>query len=620
MCGIAGFLSKNCNPIQTLNNMVKVLERRGPDGNGIWFNNDSGIGLAHTRLSIIDLSSNATQPMHYLDKRYTIVFNGEIYNYKELKNELIDLGYKFNSNSDTEVLLAGWHNWNFNLPKLLRGMFSFAIWDDHQKQLILCRDRFGIKPLLWYSKNSNFIFGSTIESILSSNLANVDFNFNSISQILSHGSVVQPHTIYNDIYNLEPGHLMIIKENSPIYKNKYWDIVDESKKHKLIFEEINYNEIVRETRKIFEESCKYHLVSDVPVASFLSGGIDSTSITSMISRLSTQKIKTFSVGFDIPQFKNEIKEAKEASDFIGTDHTEVIIESHNIDNFFDDFISIIDQPSNDGANTYFVSKAASKYGMKVALSGLGADEIFGGYPHFISLNKANELGKNYFHNLLSIIHNKFPNKITESYYYKNMNEDERFHSLRRENTQNEIFKYLSPEIKERYSSADRLNLQKSNNIEFQDYIQKISNFEINNYLLNTLLRDSDAIGSGNSIEIRPVILDHKLAEFTFSLPAYFKIKNGVKKSLFKDAISDLIPSNLISKPKKGFNLPIHFWIKNGLKNRLLESLHSTTAKKIFNSKHLIECSKNIDNAKYSNSLWTKLVLISWIEKNKPPIF
>jgi asparagine synthase (glutamine-hydrolysing) len=620
MCGIAGFLTRKCNPIHTLNSMVRTLHRRGPDGSEIWYNLDSGIGMAHTRLSIIDLSTTATQPMHYLDKRYSIVFNGEIYNYIELKQDLIDYGYNFNSNSDTEVILAGWDKWNIKLPNLLRGMFAFAIWDDYEKKLILCRDRFGIKPLLWYNFDSIFLFGSTIDSILASNIVNTNYDINSIFEILSHGSISQPNTIYDNINNLEPGNLMIVKENMPIYKYKYWDILEESKKNNRIIEKLNYSEIVKETRKLFEESCKYHLVSDVPVASFLSGGIDSTSITSMISRISNTKIKTFSVGFDIPHFKNEIKEAKHASDFIGTDHNEIIIESKQIDSYFDDFISIIDQPSNDGANTYFVSKAAAESGIKVALSGLGADEIFGGYPHFISLNKANYLSSNYVQKILSRVHLKFPNKITESYFYKSMNEDERFYSLRREFTKQELIENLSIEILNKSIQIQETNVDFAIKEEFQDYMQKISKYEINHYLLNTLLRDADAIGSGNSIEIRPVILDHKLAEFAFSIPSNYKISNNIKKSLFKDAISDLIPSNLLNKPKKGFNLPIYYWIKDGLKQRILEALESSTAKNIFSRKHLLDCAKNIENANYSNSLWTKLVLITWLEKNKKQIF
>ena len=350
MCGIAGIIGTKADKGR-VSDMVRAMYRRGPDDYGVYINEKQNSCLGHARLSIIDLSSNGHQPMHILDKRYSIVFNGEIYNYKEIKRELEKRNISFRTESDTEVILWGWFVWKEALLEKLRGMFAFCICDRDLDKTYLVRDRLGIKPLVYHVSNGNIVFASSLSAIRASGLVDNKINQQGFFDLLTIGAVAQPRTIIEGINSVPPGTIITIEDNLRFSIKKYWDFSTVEKLRSSI-DILDYNSIVTQTRSMLEEACKYHLVADVPVGSFLSGGVDSTVITALMTKNTTQKIKSFTIGFENESFlKNELSEASIAAEFIGTDHTEVILTSHDILESFDDFIEAIDQPSIDGLNT-----------------------------------------------------------------------------------------------------------------------------------------------------------------------------------------------------------------------------------------------------------------------------
>jgi asparagine synthase (glutamine-hydrolysing) len=615
MCGIAGIIS-NQDSCSTIEPMIRALQRRGPDDNGTWCTLDKSIVLGHTRLSIIDLSKDGHQPMHSSSRRYSIVFNGEIYNYKELKEELCQFGTKFSTNSDTEVILNAWEKWGIDTPQKLRGMFAFAIWDDELQTLTLVRDRMGIKPLLWSRTKGNFIFASTIKAMLASGLVNRILNNEALYDLMASGSVFQPRTIIKNVFTLMPGTLMVVDKHSNIVEKKaYWDITPSES---LIDElsQLNYAEQVYETRRQLEEASKYHLVSDVPLGSFLSGGVDSTLITALVAQSNSYRISSFSIGFeDGLDLKNELSEAKKVSVYLETKHTEVILSGDDVFKNFDDFIDSIDQPSYDGLNTYWVSNISKDY-VKVALSGLGGDELFAGYNHFgwpSRFNKPITLKTKCGSWLFDQI--PYSRPFTVDSKLENSSPLGRLSLLRKIFSDNEINKNLSALLQ---NNENRYWVEKyieQLGVKNENTISEISNFECKNYLLNIILRDSDALSMANSIEMRPVFLDHKIVEWALALPAESKWRNGVAKSILKDVGKDLFPPEFFNRSKKGFTLPISRWLNSDLKRKFVDTLSDNNSELFFKKRFLNSLIHNIANPRKNKGAWMIFVFLNWAKKN-----
>lgn len=613
MCGISGIAGVKVSEAE-LKRMVSVMGNRGPDGSGLWFDDNRTIGLGHTRLSIIDLSDTGQQPMISRSRRFIIVFNGEIYNYRELKRDLEREGFLFGSNSDTEVVLNAWEKWGFQSIEKLRGMFAFAIWDTHQEKLFLVRDRLGIKPLLYFKGEQHFAFASSLASILASGLVLPVLNNQAFFQFLGNGSVIQPDTMIKGVKSLMPGHYMTYQRGKLEF-HRYWK---QEVQNNLVRElgDLQENELVDRTRLMLEESCSYHMVADVPIGSFLSGGVDSTTITALMARKSVSKIKTFSIGFESgSDYSNELSEARIAADFIKTDHTECILKEKDIISHFDEFISVLDQPSIDGLNTFFVSKAC-KGVLKVAFSGLGADEIFAGYSHFGWPSKYKNINIKLLDKIGAGLYAHFPRNILYNSYLASLSFRERLQLLRRQFSNSLIGQVVNENLMRSFSHNYMDIHLNSMNLDAEDSVNTHSQYEIQHYLLNTLLRDTDAVSLGNSLEVRPPFLDHKLVEFALALPESIKWRNGVGKYVLKEAAKDLLPNDFFTRKKTGFTLPISRWMYGDLGLELRKALSEKSALDYLSQVGIDKIINDLDNKKNGWKLYQILVFLKWAELHK----
>jgi len=603
MCSIYGTIGKNYKNIEK--NFSESLHHRGPDDKGIFYDDSMDLALGHTRLSIIDLSNHAHQPMK--DENYTLVFNGEIYNYKDIKKELIELGYKFVTNSDTEVVLKSYIEWREKCLNKFRGMFAFCIYDKQKEKLFLARDRFGIKPLIYTFLDDQFIFSSELKPFLNSNTIEKRLSKEAIIDYYTFGSVKQPKTILENVYQLMPSHYMEVDITSLEYKiTKYYDYVKESLNLPSIK---TYEEAVKKLRSELEVATKHHLVADVNVGAFLSGGVDSTAVVGLMKQYK-ENITTFSVGFkNKTNIIDETEIATRSAKFLGTKHYNIKIDDEYVRNIIDDFIYYLEQPSIDGINSYIVSLETAKE-LKVALSGLGGDEIFAGYPHFKSIIEYSNKNSNLFTKSLSLLNKLRPNRFTNRFQFYGLDE---FEAMNKQRTINKnIFKILKKTLSTIDYPLSTINYQPST-INLSP-IQKVSKVEIDNYLINTLLRDTDAVSMAHSLEVRPILLDHKLVEFAFRLPDNYKIKDNLLKAVFIDSVKDIIPNEVWQRKKTGFEMPFSEWLNGKLNAKFLEVSNNPALKQIFKEEYLNNLKFKIKNLKLDRRDWMDFVFMSWIER------
>ncbi|MGH1406894.1 MAG: asparagine synthase (glutamine-hydrolyzing) [Rhodomicrobiaceae bacterium] len=596
MCGIYGTISAQNNEI--VSNFYQSLIHRGPDNYNVYQDKEKSLVLGHTRLSIIDLSEQSQQPMHDSTGQYVLIFNGEIYNYKELKIELEKLGYKFLTDSDTEVVLNSYIEWGQECVQYFRGMFAFCIYDTKKQTLFLSRDRFGIKPLIYTFLNGQFTFCSELKPLILSGLFPKKLCPHAVSDYFRFGSVRQPKTIFKDVFHLMPGHSMTVNLDLTYQINRYYNFVEEAKKAEPIHD---YSEAVQTIRKELEIATKYHMVADVEVGAFLSGGVDSTSCVALMQQHSDKPINTFSIGFKQKEaVPDETALAELTAKKLGTFHKSIRIDDQYIENIFDDFIQSIDQPSIDGINTYIVSRETAKE-LKVALSGLGGDELFAGYPHFEKISNSSQSSPNIFSYIGTLLNKVRPNRFTNQCEYAGMEAQLALDKLRtvNPNIENILNSSANSEIVDINSNLSPL--------------QRISIGEIDNYLLSTLLRDCDILSMAHSLEVRPVLLDHKLAEVAFNLPDNFKIKEDRFKAVFIDAVKDTIPKEVWNRKKTGFEMPFASWLNGKLNARFSHVAHSSSAAKLFNTDFLKAMQLRINQHSLSNSDWVFFVFLSWLE-------
>lgn len=623
MCGIAGMFGKMTSR-DRVQRMVSALRRRGPDDAGVWMDDERQIAFGHTRLSIIDLSETGHQPMHSSDGHRTIVFNGEIYNYKELRKELEAQGVGFRTQCDTEVILEGWKIWGQETPKRLRGMFAFSLWDSESQSMMLVRDRLGIKPLLWQQGADGVVFASSLKAMFASGEVPPVLNEQSFFDFLIWGAVCQPRTMIRNVQAVEPGTMIEFRvgnqsgrlETGDGNVTRYWSLErDEALAKEL--EKMPYNEQVRLTRLKLEEACKCHLVADVPVGSFLSGGVDSTVITALMSRQTTSPVRSFSIGFPVETgMQNELTEARVAAEFIGCDHTEMMLTGNDVAAQFDDFIGSIDQPSADGLNTYWVSKLAHENGLKVALSGLGSDELFAGYGFFGYFTEQFLSEKpSWLDTLLARTYQLHPHdKVNRSGFLKVASAKEKLSTIRRRFTNSEIRRSLSPNLYRKYSTNHALKYINELNIDDADQVAMTTRCECKHYLLDTLLRDADALSMAHSLEVRPIFLDHYLTEFALALPANSKLMNGVGKTILKDATQDLLPPDFFKRTKTGFTLPIDYWMGHELRDRFIAAISKEEARRFFSDAFLKDMMIAKPPRKNIKMMWQLLVFLDWAER------
>jgi asparagine synthase (glutamine-hydrolysing) len=640
MCGIAAIYSQqghdSAQAGTRIQSMTDEMKHRGPDGNGHYI--DSHVALGQRRLSIIDLSEAGAQPMTSSNGRFVIVFNGEIYNYQDLNQQLAKRGYQPHSRSDTETILNLYDAYGAKCLEHLQGMFAFVIWDKQDKTFFAARDRFGIKPLYFAKTSEGYVFASELKGILKSGLVAKELNYSALDSLFELGSVRQPETLIQGIQNLRPGWWFRISEKG-FETKQYWDIAFSSDTANA---EISYDAAKTKLRDLFFESIRLHLISDVPVGVFLSGGIDSSLMVAVMRQMG-QHTKTFSVGFDVGgSAYNETHHAKRVAEMYGTTHTEIILSEKDIFDDLDKIVFGIDQPSADGLNSYAVSKAAAPH-VKVALSGLGSDELFGGYTLFKFAQELAAFGG--ITRLMPKVAGRaalgldkhLPQQMHQSWRWRAMigvaggyQDTAELYTIRNISRTKERRGFFTKDISRKFHSksvADYRSLLKEH-FKTSDPINEISLLELKEYMLNMLLRDADAMSMINSIEVRVPFLDHKLAEFVAGLPASFKIDartKGIGKKILVDAFSDLLPTEIVYRKKMGFVFPLGIWMRRPMLSSVIAdalSEKSVRERGLFDYKEirkLLEIfrrSKVVDTRSYRTyqKVWLATLLELWLRK------
>ena len=619
MCGIVGiFQSNQCVEGELLKKMTDVVQHRGPDDFGYYLNPEKNLGLGFRRLSIIDLQKGH-QPLSNEEGTIWIIFNGEIYNFLELKCLLENKGHKFKTKTDTECIVHGYEEYGEEIFTLLNGMFSIAIWDGKNHKLILARDRAGEKPLYYFYKNNIFIFASELKSILLHPKVSKEINGFALDEYFSYGFISAPNSIFKNIYKLEAGHYLVFK-NLKIKKSKYWEI-NLNKKY-----DGDYESSKTEVFKLLNDSVRQKMNSDVPLGAFLSGGIDSSIVVALMATNSTSKIKTFSIGFEESEY-DERYYANLIAKKYDTEHTELVIKSDYSLEKIEKIINNFDEPFGDSSAipTFSVSELTRKY-VTVSLSGDGGDELFGGYNNYTEFfrrkkqfEKIPYLMKFVLSNIPDNFRlNKRLNRITELAGAKN--DASVFINLLTLISEVEKKNLYCENIKKLVDHSD-INTK---DIKYQyfenslDYINKMLYSDFMHYLPDDILVKVDRMSMLSSLESRAPFLDHNLIEFVFSLPGDWKIKNGNKKDLLKESLKDLLPNEILNRNKRGFNVPINHWFSSDLYEYASKKLLSKESKKFFNlnavNKYLLEHKSNKkDN---STQIWLLLVFILWAEINQ----
>ncbi|MBI3354099.1 MAG: asparagine synthase (glutamine-hydrolyzing) [Nitrospirae bacterium] len=589
MCGICGIIDFKCNAIDEglISVMMNTLGHRGPDGEGIFINQGSrGKGqtaLGHRRLSIIDLKTGS-QPMFNEDKSIVIVYNGEIYNFNELKKDLIKKGHRFKTKSDTEIILHQYEENGWECAKRFNGIFAFALWDDNKKTLFIARDRIGIKPLYYFYNDKRLIFASEIKAILKVLSERPEIDASSLFRYLILQYIPAPATLYKNIYKLLPASVLILNKRGMEIK-QYWGLEEaRSQKSEVRNNDLNDEDTISgKLLKTIDESVTDQLVSDVPLGAFLSGGIDSSTIVAFMSKRMKEPVRTFSVGFDTTDpYYNELDYARIASRYFKTDHHEIIVRPQDVVNLFPVIARHLDDPINDPAvlPTYIVSKLAREH-VKVVLSGEGADEFFGGYLRY-SLDK---LAK-YYQLLPKLVRNG-------------------------------LIKPILDDIIENKRFVQGLNALSEADWPSR-YLKWVSVFDID--AIGSALGNPDRMSMAHGLEARVPYLDNRMADFALSIPSWLKINGFKRKYIFKKAVSNILPDEIVRRSKRGFALPISHWFRNELKGFVLESLTDNSLRRIgYFSPSVVDRLLKEHMAGYADNslqIWGLLTLNYLFEENK----
>jgi asparagine synthase (glutamine-hydrolysing) len=625
MCGIVGFCDfSRTSEMQELRAMLRVISHRGPDDEGVFVAHSpfAHIGFGHKRLSILDLSPLGHQPYEF--NGLTLIYNGEVYNFKEVREKLILAGYTFKSNSDTEVIIKAYDAWGIRCVDHFIGMFAFALFDSHKQKLFLVRDRAGVKPLYYYWNQSVLLFGSELKSFHENPSFIKVMDYDSLALYLQFSYIPAPHTIFKNTYKLKPGHILEVDLVSKELQDKeYWNVIDQYNKPKLA---ISYQDAKSELEKILKSAFDYRMVSDVPVGVFLSGGYDSSAVAAILQSGRTQKLKTFTIGFEEQKY-NEAPFAKTISEHLGTEHTEHYCTHKEAFDIIPKLSDIYDEPFGDNSiiPTTLVSQLAIKH-VKVALSGDGGDEIFAGYPKFgMSLNYTSTL-PNWTQALLgSGMELINPDKIPGA--DKVFNFSTRFRKMQeiwqkqdpilamkiisQFHTHRELANLLKHPYKKLNTYFDVSSEINANN----DYVNRMLAIDFKTFLVDNNLTKIDRATMSVSLEGREPLLDHRIVEFAARLPSQFKFAKGNTKIILKDIVHDYIPRSIMERPKMGFIVPIMGWFRNELKGIIHEYLDEAGLKQddIFNPKQVVELRDSYLNGKAVNvqKLWHILLFQMW---------
>jgi asparagine synthase (glutamine-hydrolysing) len=579
MCGIFGVIARRARiPVGVLERGTESLAHRGPDDSGTIVLRDADgsteIGLGNRRLAILDLSPLGHQPMHDPNTGNWIVYNGEIYNFQEVRRELEQAGRTFVSHSDTEVLLQSYAQWGDACVEKFRGMFAFAVWDARVRSLFLTRDPMGIKPLYFAQTDRYFLFASEVRTLLGTGLISRTIDHAGLSNYLSFGSAYDPLTLIKGVRALPAGHMLTWHDGN-IRESCYWDLVSQGETARRAVAVEDEPSIVQKLQPLLEESVRMQLVSDVPVGVFLSGGIDSSALVSILSRGGIRP-STFSIVFREAEFSEAEYSRLIASKF-QTDHNEISVSQADFLSSIPDALAAMDLPTMDGVNTFFVSRETRKAGVKVALSGLGGDEIFAGYSSFRAVPRLERFAEFWNSVPLKL---RVPIASVFSGLVPANDQNRKLLSLARSNGRI-VHPYFLSRMLFTPESCDSLFLGDSTAAavasESQksslcvalrlDPVNRVSYLESRCYMLNTLLRDSDFMSMSQGLEVRVPLIDHQLAQTVLSFPGALKLNRTPKKFLV-DALAGSLPDKIVYRRKRGFTMPFNHWMREDLRPEL----------------------------------------------------
>jgi asparagine synthase (glutamine-hydrolysing) len=631
MCGISGFIDFNKNSsINDLQKMTNSLLHRGPDasGNEFFVNDICNIALGHRRLSIIDLSETGKQPMRF--ENLWIVFNGEIYNYTEIKKELIKLNHCFIGNSDTEVILHAFAEWGIACVEKLIGMFAFVIYDTQKNEIFCVRDRAGVKPFFYYWNNGLFLFASELKAFHQHPQFKKEINLDSVAAFMQYGNVPTPHCIFNHCYKLKPGHFLKFDIlNSTFSISKYWDVYDSYNKPKL---EIPFNEAKQETEKILKSAFNYRMVADVPVGVFLSGGYDSACVAALLQKDNSTKLKTYTIA--VPDIGlNEAPYAKDVAKNLGTDHHEFECTHKEALELITDLPFYYDEPFGDSSAipTTLVCKMARQE-VTVALSADAGDEIFAGYNRYDylmkygkSINAIPSFLRQGMSNVMNLISADSIPVLKNKYNFHNRYE--KLKSILKDSSSKNLMMSLSQQYNDNQISDLFVNKVQTLDTLYQSdallkkYYSPLSYMmaiDYQTYLLDDILQKVDRASMSVSLEGREPFLDHRIIEWAAQLPDRYKYNKGIKKHILKEIVHQYIPKELMDRPKMGFAIPIENWLSVDLKDKVYYYLDSKklSHQGIFNTQSIEKLKSDFYSGKkeYALKIWYLLMFQMWYEK------
>ncbi len=617
MCGIAGWIRKKESVDRNvLQSMTKALSHRGPDNMDTkLLGKNHSVGLGHARLSIIDLSEDANQPMRYGD--LTIVFNGEIYNFREIKKELNKLGHKFTANSDTEVILHAFQEWKEKCVNRFIGMFVFAVFDENKNDLFIFGDRTGVKPLYYSYSASDFIFGSELKALCEVPNFSRDIDLDATGQYFKVGYVPAPRSIYKSAKKLEPAHYLRLNLNNwNVRIEKYWNVFDFYRAPKF---NLSYEEARDELERLLISAYNYRMVSDVPVGIFLSGGYDSSSIAAIVQKTRSERVKTFTIGFE--EGNNEAPEARKIARYLGTEHTEYTCTTRDAQDIIPSLSYFYDEPFADSSAipTMLVSRIARK-DVAVALSADGGDETFlgyGAYDTFMRFLKISSCIPSCAHKIAAcsamICGNLFDNSSLSRFgdilkVYSQCGKYSSAFEILTSSLDSEVFKFLKTKNASLgYSEYEFI----SNPLEVLQAIDYVR------YLPGDIMTKVDRATMSVSLEGREPLLDHRLIEFSARLPVEYKYSGGIKKKIFKDIVHRYIPKELMDRPKSGFTLPINNWLRGDLRIFLEDFLSPSSLRKtgIFNLQGVEKLKNNfLKKNTRKDTIWKILQFQMWAQR------
>jgi asparagine synthase (glutamine-hydrolysing) len=569
VCGIYGAFSTDAQrPIQAdvLARMAHVLAHRGPDGEGSHLAGPFGMGMR--RLSIIDLTGG-DQPISNEDGTVWVVFNGEIYNYRELTVALIARGHRFATSSDTEVLVHLYEEHGERCVEHLRGMFAFAIWDGPRRELLLGRDRLGIKPLYYAATPDGLLFGSELKALIQSPWLSPRLDRRGLAAYLQHGYVPDPLSILDEVVKVPPGHTLTVRSGRPASPRRYWQATTHFKPATAPDSEPQAAEDL--WRKL-EEAVRFHMVSDVPVGAFLSGGVDSSAVVSIMARASRRPIQTFSVGFREDRY-NELPPARQVAEAYGTEHHELLVEPNDL-KVLEELLSSFDEPFADSSAipTYLVSRLARQH-VKVVLSGDGGDELFAGYDRYVVDHRRRHLG------LLGDLGLGAPLRALSAVLPvgggKNTLYNLSLPRLQRYIDAISLFprQALSDVMVD--GDASRVDITSLADHDL-DALSQLQDLDLKTYLPGDILTKVDRMSMANSLEARVPLLDHPLVEFACSLPPDLRFRDGKTKHLLKRALEGRVPAEILTRPKQGFAVPLESWFSGSIPGFFRDELADTS--------------------------------------------